>query len=281
MAEEKENTSLNFGEAFAVAMPSTFMAATLYPPFVAYATDTRVYSGYFINLARSIPTLGLNFAFKHSIQVNVFGEMDKKDEKLFAKSFISGGIAGVITNCLLYSGENARFRMKADIMNEKLGAPRQYTTFTDCWKKTMASEGVPGLYRGFLSSTLGVFVYRGLFFGLYDALKPVLFEEDEHLAANVGLAYLTCIITDVASRPFFNTSTAPLLSLHSPQPYKSSMDYAMRLYKTAGYKAFFEGGAGSAVRGVFGAICLSLYDYLKPAYFDFRSGKEVVLFTWW
>ena len=38
----------------------------------------------------------------------------------------------------------------------------------------MASDGIAGLYRGFGPSVIGIVVYRGLYFGLYDSLKPVV-----------------------------------------------------------------------------------------------------------
>ncbi|PHU01639.1 ADP,ATP carrier protein 1, mitochondrial [Capsicum chinense] len=37
-----------------------------------------------------------------------------------------------------------------------------------------ASDGFAGLYCGFDISCLGIIVYRGLYFGMYDSLKPVL-----------------------------------------------------------------------------------------------------------
>ena len=44
----------------------------------------------------------------------------------------------------------------------------------DVYKKTLASDGIRGLYRGFGPSVTGIIVYRGLYFGMYDSLKPVL-----------------------------------------------------------------------------------------------------------
>merc|ERR1712080_431325 len=38
----------------------------------------------------------------------------------------------------------------------------------------LASGGMAGLYRGFGPSVIGIVVYRGLYFGLYDSLKPVV-----------------------------------------------------------------------------------------------------------
>ena len=36
-------------------------------------------------------------------------------------------------------------------------------------------EGVKGLYRGFWCGVLGLFLYRGFYFGMYDAGKELLF----------------------------------------------------------------------------------------------------------
>ena len=38
----------------------------------------------------------------------------------------------------------------------------------------MASDGIAGLYRGCNLSCVGIIVYRGLYFGLYDSVKPVV-----------------------------------------------------------------------------------------------------------
>ena len=41
----------------------------------------------------------------------------------------------------------------------------------DVYKKTLASDGIAGLYRGFVPSVVGIIVYRGLYFGVYDSLS--------------------------------------------------------------------------------------------------------------
>ncbi|THU57448.1 hypothetical protein C4D60_Mb03t03640 [Musa balbisiana] len=42
------------------------------------------------------------------------------------------------------------------------------------YHKTLKSEGIAGLYRGFNISCVEIIVYRDLYFGMYDSLKPVL-----------------------------------------------------------------------------------------------------------
>jgi len=51
---------------------------------------------------------------------------------------------------------------------------RQFNGVVDVVRKTLASDGVAGLYRGFIPSIAGTVVYRGLQFGLYDSFKPLV-----------------------------------------------------------------------------------------------------------
>ena len=61
-----------------------------------------------------------------------------------------------------------------DAKAAKKGGERQFNGLVDVYRKTLASDGVAGLYRGFNISGVGIIVYRGLYFGLYDSVKPVV-----------------------------------------------------------------------------------------------------------
>ena len=56
----------------------------------------------------------------------------------------------------------------------------------DVYIKTLKSDGIQGLYRGFVISAVGIFIYRGMYFGLYDTLKPLVLGAD----AGVGISFL-------------------------------------------------------------------------------------------
>lgn len=45
---------------------------------------------------------------------------------------------------------------------------RQFNGIFDCLAKIYQSDGVKGVYRGCLMGTIGIFVYRGLYFGIFD-----------------------------------------------------------------------------------------------------------------
>ena len=127
------------------------------------------------NVIRYFPTQALNFAFKDQIKA-LFGF--KKDEgywKWFAGNLASGGIAGALSLAFVYSLDYARTRLANDAKSAKGdGKGREFNGLIDVYKKTLASDGIAGLYRGFGPSVIGIVVYRGLYFGLYDSLKPVV-----------------------------------------------------------------------------------------------------------
>ena len=127
------------------------------------------------NVIRYFPTQGLNFAFKDKFK-KMFGF--KKDEGYwtwFAGNLASGGMAGATSLAFVYSLDYARTRLANDAKSTKAGGgERQFNGLFDVYKKTLASDGIAGLYRGFGPSVVGIVVYRGLYFGLYDSMKPVV-----------------------------------------------------------------------------------------------------------
>lgn len=64
------------------------------------------------------------------------------------------------------------------------GGERQFNGLVDVYRKTISTDGIAGLYRGFTISCVGIIVYRGLYFGMYDSIKPVLLTGD--LAVSAG-----------------------------------------------------------------------------------------------
>ena len=82
--------------------------------------------------------------------------------------------AGATSLLFVYSLDYARTRLANDAKNAKKGGERQFNGLVDVYKKTLASDGIAGLYRGFMPSVVGIVVYRGLYFGMYDSIKPVV-----------------------------------------------------------------------------------------------------------
>ena len=76
---------------------------------------------------------------------------------------------------VIYSLDFARERLGADIKGKN--GERLYTGIIDVYRKIYSTDGLKGLYRGYTLSVFGIFLYRAVYFGLYDSLKPLLQEK--------------------------------------------------------------------------------------------------------
>jgi len=129
----------------------------------------------------------------------MFGMQKDKDGYWwwFAGNLASGGAAGAASLFFVYSLDYARTRLANDAKSTKKGGgDRQFNGLFDVYKKTIATDGIAGLYRGFVISCVGIVVYRGLYFGMYDSLKPVLLVGD----LEVRVSQLTWISPDLTPK---------------------------------------------------------------------------------
>ncbi|KAE8700267.1 ADP,ATP carrier protein [Hibiscus syriacus] len=112
------------------------------------------------NVIRYFPTQALNFAFKDYFK-KLFNFRKDRDGywKWFAGNLGSGGAAGASSLLFVYSLDYARTRLANDAKAAKKGGERQFNGLVDVYKKTLQSDGIAGLYRGFNISCVGIIVY--------------------------------------------------------------------------------------------------------------------------
>ena len=66
----------------------------------------------------------------------------------------------------------------------------------------MASDGIVGLYRGFVISCIFIFIYRGLYFGIYDSVKPLLPDNlNNNMLVNFLLGWVITVSAGTAAYP--------------------------------------------------------------------------------
>merc|ERR1711970_1253562 len=116
--------------------------------------------GNLANVLRYFPTQALNFAFKDTIKGLFATPKTAPQWKQFATNIASGGFAGSLSLTVVYSLDFARTRLANDAKGK--GGGRQFNGLIDVYRKTLASDGIGGLYRGFVISCVGIFIYRGL-----------------------------------------------------------------------------------------------------------------------
>ena len=82
------------------------------------------------------------------------------------------------------------------------GGERQFNGLVDVYVKTLKSDGIQGLYRGFTISAVGIFIYRGMYFGMFDTLKPLLIGgKDSSVAASFILGWAVTVTAGLMSCP--------------------------------------------------------------------------------
>ena len=133
---------------------------------------TALWRGNMASLLCIFPSTAFSFGLKDNIR-NLFTTTDDAPRALkVGLNLASGGLSGVVSLLLVYPLDYARTRLATDIKDGAGG--RQFRGMVDVYVKTVKADGVLGLYRGFLVAGLGIFLYRGLYFGLYDTLQPAV-----------------------------------------------------------------------------------------------------------
>jgi solute carrier family 25 (adenine nucleotide translocator) protein 4/5/6/31 len=230
------------------------------------------------NVIRYFPTQALNFAFKDYFK-SLFGF--KKSEgywKWFAGNVASGGAAGASSLLFVYSLDYARTRLANDAKSTKAGGgARQFNGLVDVYRKTLASDGIAGLYRGFVPSVVGIIVYRGLYFGVYDSLKPVVLVGplEGSFFASFLLGWGVTIGSGLASYPLDTIRRRMMMTSGSTTHYKSMFDAGSQIIAKEGVKSLFKGAGANILRGVVGAGVLSIYDQVQLIMFGkkFKGGS--------
>merc|ERR1712141_848165 len=191
----------------------------------------------------------------------------------FTKNIFSGGAAGAMSLCFVYSLDYARTRLANDAKSGKKGGERQFNGLIDVYRKTLASDGIQGLYRGFVISCVGIFVYRGMYFGLYDSLKPILLGADASLFLSFCLGYGVTVTSGLMSYPIDTIRRRMMMTSGTAVKYKGSVDCAVQIMKNEGFMSMMKGAGANILRGVAGAGVLAGFDKFQAMYIAWRTSQ--------
>merc|ERR1711976_763062 len=138
------------------------------------------WKGNLANCVRYFPTQALNFAFKDKIKQAFKPKKTDSSPLVFTKNILSGGFAGSLSLLFVYSLDYCRTRLANDLKSSKKGGARQY--------------------RGFVCSCVGIFVYRGFYFGLFDSFRLMLGNNASFLMT-FALGYTVTVVAGLLSYP--------------------------------------------------------------------------------
>ncbi|CDZ98472.1 carnitine acyl carnitine carrier [Phaffia rhodozyma] len=199
-----------------------------------------------------------------------FVQEEKKDSG-GAKAFVAGGVGGMSAVLVGHPFDLTKTRLQT-------AAPGTYTGAIDVVKKTVARDGVRGMYRGMGPPIVGVTPIFALSFWSYDLGKK-LSRSFLPNASNDPTAPLT--VSQLAFAGFFSAIPTTLVTGpaervkvllqvagqgESSVQYKGPIDVVRKLYQEGGIKSIFRGtGATLARDGPGSAAYFVAYELTKKA----------------
>ena len=230
--------------------------------------------GNLANCLRYFPTQALNFAFKDKIKMMFKQSKNDPYAVKFSKNIASGGCAGAMSLCFVYSLDYARTRLANDAKAAgKGGGERQFNGLIDVYSKTIKSDGIAGLYRGFVISCVGIIVYRGCYFGFYDTLKPIVLGEDASVVLSFILGYGVTITSGLISYPIDTVRRRMMMTSGEAVKYSGSIDCFVKVIKKEGFMSLMKGAGANILRGVAGAGVLAGFDKFQALYISWRASQ--------
>ncbi|XVF27621.1 hypothetical protein REPUB_Repub14bG0124000 [Reevesia pubescens] len=218
------------------------------------------YNGIFDCFARTIRNEGFFSLWRGNIAI-VMGHVSPKAITFamlqYAKSredfqwtyirmLVATGLTATANLFLAYPFFYAGTRLANDVKTISNLSKRQFHGILDVYRKTLKSDGIAGLYRGYISSLAEV----GLMTALSIALKPwqqfylFLLPDDNWPIVMVKLGFRVC--PNLHSYPLDTLSRRMMMTSGEAVKYKSSLNAFAQIFKTEGVKSFYK-GAGAAI----------------------------------
>eukprot|EP01116_Phalansterium_solitarium_P016643 TRINITY_DN3906_c0_g2_i1.p1 TRINITY_DN3906_c0_g2~~TRINITY_DN3906_c0_g2_i1.p1 ORF type:complete len:307 (+),score=93.36 TRINITY_DN3906_c0_g2_i1:96-1016(+) len=197
------------------------------------------------------------------------GEVEAQKPKATSilKQTLSGGFGGM---CLVAVGHPLdTIKVRLQTMQVVAGQAPLYTGALDCAKKTIAREGVKGLYRGMAAPLIGVTpMYALCFFGYGVGQSLQRTSPDEKLSLfkiwNAGC--LSGVFSTAIMVPLERVKCLLQVQTAENKKYNGLWDCGRGVYREEGIRGLYRGTAATALRDVPGSGAYFVaYEFFKRA----------------
>ena len=225
-----------------------------------------LWRGNLSNILRYFPLQAINFSIKSQIDDILNGKFNNNQElinkhpyEFFLRKLLCGGLTGAIGLLCVYPLDFTRTKLGVDVKKE-------YKGIFDCLKKTIKKEGIKGVYHGFGISIIGIIIYRGFYFGLYDFGKKYFLKSNSSVIQKFILAQSVTLISENISYPIDTIRRRLMVESGkhiSDKKYVNVWDCINYIYKENGYKGFYKGIYANIFRSISSSLVLVLYDEIN------------------
>ena len=224
------------------------------------------------NCLRYFPTQALNFMFKERIKQQFKVRKDDGFGMKLGKNIAAGGSAGALSLLFVYSLDYARTRLANDVKStKKAGGERQYSGLVDVYRQTLKTDGIAGLYRGFVISCVGIIVYRGFYFGLFDTIRPLL-PDNAPFIVTFSVGYAVTVTAGLLSYPIDTIRRRMMMTSGQAVKY-NNLDCAAQILRNEGFMSFMK-GADNILRGILVGT-LAGFDVFTDYYIKYRYPNQI------
>jgi solute carrier family 25 (adenine nucleotide translocator) protein 4/5/6/31 len=223
-----------------------------------------LWDGNLLNILQYFPTQAMNFALKDSYK-NLLPKYDPRSDfgKFFLVNIATGGLAGANTLLITHPLNYVRRRLESE-----LGTTKDFRGAIDVVVKTInGPNGIAGLYQGFSINILGIILYRGAYFGLYDtfaASNPYRQHQGwKSTLSRFIVAQVVAITAGFVTYPIDTISNRLQMQADKPQSewlYNGYTDCVSKIAKEEGVQGFFKGAGANILRTIVASLVLVGYD---------------------
>ncbi|KAG0030086.1 hypothetical protein BGZ81_003083 [Podila clonocystis] len=209
-----------------------------------------------------IPTQILNRAFKDFFRTMADAFYYNKADsyyKWLVGTTITGCATGISTLLFVYPMQYVHTRLSNDIMDRN--GTRQFQGYFDVLWKTLASDGLFGLYNGYAATACGICAYRCFFFIFYDTVKSKMPASLQgSFLATFLLSIMTTNLAGLVSYPFDTVRRRMMMNSGEAVQYKSMVDAFRQIIQKEGVLSLYKGGLTNIFRAFASAGLLVLFD---------------------
>jgi len=230
-----------------------------------------LWRGNLANVIRYFPTQALNFAFKDFYKQYLERPRSAGFIPCLLGNMASGGAAGATSLLVVYPLDFARTRLAVDVGS---GKQREFSGTIDCILKTAKNTGwgKGGVYNGFTVSCVGIVLYRGAYFGLYDTITDASFMQGAGFLQKFALGYAVTVSAGLLSYPLDTVRRRMMMTSGGKYSgkYNGSIDCFGKVLREEGWRALYKGAGSNILRGLAGALVLVGFDYCKNFYLEWK-----------
>eukprot|EP01084_Bolivina_argentea_P288597 495362_1 len=202
-----------------------------------------LFAGNLMGIARYFPTQMLNFMFKNKIKSIFKSSKNDGYAMKLSKNVAAGGVAGAISLLFVYP---------MDTMYEKQSVNYYYNQDDETDKKEQEQSFISKYYSGIGISIVGIIVYRGIYFGLYDILSANIKTDNPKQKYAMGYAVTVC--AGLISYPLDSIRRRQMLTGENVN------DAYCNIVQQNGIISLWDGAMLNIFRGMIGAFALSIYN---------------------